>query len=164
VRLFDLHAIVAFLMFAIFGSMVVTAAGYRHEARLVPLVVGIPALLLAAWQMYVEIRQGGSSADRGSEGSPRDVRTPQPGGHAATRSKEAEAVAWLLLVTGLVLAGGMVTGGTIGVMLCQRMWLRESWRTTFAGGLAAILVLHFCFERALGQTLFEGWLFEWIAK
>ena len=58
-RLFDLHAIVAFLMFAIFGSMVVTAAGYRHEARLVPLVVGIPALLLAAWQMYVEIRQGG---------------------------------------------------------------------------------------------------------
>jgi hypothetical protein len=162
VRLFDLHVIVAFLMFAIFASMVGAAVGYRHEARLVPLVVGIPALLLAAWQLYTEIRPRGpaTSGERGA--STGDVRAPQPA-HALTKLREAEAVAWLLLVTGLVLAGGMVAGGTIGVMLCQRIWLRESWRMTLTGGLVAILVLHFCFERALGLALFEGWLFEWIS-
>jgi hypothetical protein len=164
VRLFDPHIIVALLMFAIFSTMVGTAAGYRYEARLVPLVVGIPAMLLAAWQLYSEIRTHESSAAVRASATADEAGGVAAGIPTTTRSAETESIGWLLLVTGLVLMGGMVAGGTIGVMMCQRIWLRESWRTTAMGGVVAILVLHFCFERALGMALFEGWLVAWIGR
>lgn len=163
-RLFDLHVTVALLMFAVFSAMVGTAAGYRSEARLVPLVVGIPAMLLAAWQLYREIRTHGSSAIVAANASANEAAEVAAGVSTARRLSEAASIVWLLLVTSLVLTGGMVGGGTIGVMLCQRIWLRESWRTTVMGGVVAILVLHFCLERALGVALFEGWLVEWMRR
>jgi len=161
-RLPDLDVTVALVVFGIFAAMVGAAVGYTYEARLVPLVVGVPALLLAAWQL----RQ--AFVRRPSEAPPPAVGGRYPGSdtdaEADRRSNEALAVLWLLVFTTIVIIGGLVVGGTIGVMACQRIWLRETWRTTALGGAMAIFVLHVCLGRALGFELFEGLVAEWIRR
>ena len=58
----DLDIAVALVVFGIFAAMVGAAVGYTYEARLVPLVVGVPAVLLAAWQLRQELVRRPSDA------------------------------------------------------------------------------------------------------
>lgn len=151
-RLLDTDTVVAAVLLAVFAAMAVVAAGYPPEARFVPLVVAVPATLLAAWQLSREVAKRRSA---------RDVpRTPTKGNGDASHA--GIAIGWLFLFTLIVLSGGFVVGGTLAVMTSQRLWLRESWRTTVGGGVLAFVGLQFCFERLLGLTLFSGWVAEWI--
>ncbi len=147
----SLDTTVAGVLAAVFGAMVALAAGYPPEARLVPLAVGIPAAVLAGWQLLGELaraRLGMNEAmHRAEEGS---------------SSREWIAVCWLVLFSLMVLAGGFVIGGTIAVMTSQRFWLRESWPTTVISGITALAITVLCFERALGLVLYGGWLVGWI--
>lgn len=54
-----------FVMFAIFATMVYVSFGYPEGARFMPLVVGVPALLLCGLQLMLDLRaapQGGEDA------------------------------------------------------------------------------------------------------
>jgi hypothetical protein len=161
VRLPDLDIIVALVVFMILSAMVGTAVSYTYEAGLVPLVVGVPAMLLAGWQLWMQILIRRSRVAQPPGLSDGDM-TADEGRRAHGSSREAIAVFWLLLFTAMVLIGGLVVGGTLGVMTCQRIWLRESWRTTARGGAFAVLVLHIFFERGLGLGLFHGWFVAWM--
>jgi hypothetical protein len=161
VRLPDLDIIVAVVVFVILSAMVAIAVSYTHEARLAPLVVGVPAVLLAGWQLWVEILTRRSRVAQPPGTSDGDNAVDETRG-AHAWSREAIAIFWLLLFTTMVLIGGLVVGGTLGVMTCQRIWLRESWRTTAWSGAFALLVLHVFFERGLGLGLFHGWFVEWM--
>lgn len=147
----SLDTAVAAALFAIFVVMVAVATRYPREARLVPLVVGVPAMLLAGWQLSREMTRSRSAAVE-----------PARGARVFMTRAEGRSLAWLAFFTLMVLAGGFVVGGPIAVMACQRFWLGESWRTTLFGGALAFIVAHVCFERALGLVLFSGWLAEWI--
>lgn len=160
-RLPDLDIIVALVVFVILSAMVGTAVSYTYEARLVPLVVGVPAMLLAGWQLRVQILTPGSRVAQ-PPGTADGDNTEDERRPAHAWSREAVAVFWLLLFTSMVLMGGLVVGGTLGVMASQRIWLRESWRTTVWGGAVALLVLHVFFERGFGLALLDGWFAEWM--
>jgi hypothetical protein len=134
---------VASTLFAVFAAMVAAAASYPQEARLVPLIVGVPAMALAGWQLWREL-----TGERAKMDEP--------------ATNEGASIAWLAFFALLVLAGGFVAGGTIAVMVCQRFWLRERWRTALIGGAVALFVSYACFERGLGLTLFGGWIANWV--
>jgi ABC-type sugar transport system permease subunit len=163
-RRFDLHIVVAGGVFLIFSVMVAMALRYTYEARLVPLVIGLPAAILAGWQLARELIARGARLDqrRGASGSghPVTVERDEPG----DASREAIAIVWLLLFTMMVVGGGFVIGGTLAVVVCQRIWLRESWRTAVLGGVIAFSVMFLCFERLLGLTLFNGLFVDWINR
>lgn len=148
----DTNLVVASTLLAVFTAMVVAATRYSYEARLVPLLIGIPAVLLAGWQLWREL------ANRGSQG---DDREGTGEGHRDA-SRERAAIIGLVLFVLTVLAGGFVVGGTLAVMAGQRVWLHERWRTTAQGGLVAFVILYVFFERLLGLSLFNGWIAEWI--
>jgi hypothetical protein len=139
---------VAAVLFAVFAGMVAAAARYPPEARVVPLVIGIPGLVLSAWQVAREIARCRSSAAESAAADEPDA------------SDQGQAVLWLMVFVLLVLAGGFVVGGTLAVMVSQRFWLRESWRTTLIGGAVAFVTMSFGLERQLGLVLFTGWLME----
>lgn len=160
----DPHLIVALAVLVIFATMVAVATTYGHEARLVPLVIGIPAMSLAGWQVFREVRHRAPHTAGPGTASANQRDESRAASADADRSSDTEPIVWLLLFTGVVLLGGLVAGGTLGVMGCLRIWLRESWRTTATGGAVAIFVLHFCFERGFGMALFGGWLVEWMSK
>jgi hypothetical protein len=144
--------IVAVLVCALLTCMVVAAAAYPPEARLVPLVIGIPSALLAAWQLYRDAA-GRGGADEGTDGA----------NQTGSRSAAARSIAWVLLFTLAVLAGGFEVGATLAVMVTYRVWLRESWRITATGGAVAFFLSYVCFERLLGLPLFPGWIALWIS-
>jgi hypothetical protein len=130
--------------------MVGVASGYPPQARLAPLVVGIPAAVLAAGQLV-----------RGL--STRDRRVAQPAGESATEaSRLVRGSLWFTLFVLVVLAGGLTLGGPVGVFASQRFWLKESWRTSTVSAAVAFLLVHVVLEGQLGIAPFEGWIEAWL--
>ena len=132
-------------LLAVFASMTVTAGGFPAAARLMPLVVGIPAILLAAWELW--------GAWRATDGE--SVAGP------LTRGGQIAALAWFAGFVLAIVAGGFLVGGITAVVTAQRFWLRETWRTACLGGIAAFAVLAGGIQRGLGQPLFEGIVTGW---
>jgi ABC-type sugar transport system permease subunit len=147
-RLLDIT--VAGAVFITLAAMVVTALGYPPEARLVPLVIGIPTLLLAAFQLWRDATRLSTTA------------TAVDGHHPPEKPTEGRALRWLFFFVLLVLAGGFTFGGSLAVVVSQRFWLRESWRIALIGGAIAFLLLHFVLERQFGLSLFSGWVAAWM--
>jgi hypothetical protein len=128
-------------MLVVFAGMTATAAGFPPAARLLPIVVGVPAIALSAWELWRIWH-----ADQ----------TP-----ARHRAGQGAALAWFAGFVLAIAAGGFLVGGIAGVVALQRFWLRESWRTACLGGVAACAVLAGGIERGLGQPLFEGVVTGW---
>jgi hypothetical protein len=141
---------VAAALLAIFAVMTATAAGYPAAARLMPLVVGVPAVGLTLWELW------------------RAWRTPHDSASDRRGSGQGAALAWFIAFVLAVVAGGFIVGGIAAVVTVQRFWLRESWRTACLGGIAAFVVLAGGIERGLGQPLFEGvvtgWAQTWLGR
>jgi TctA family transporter len=152
-----LRIAVAVVVCGVFAGMVLLAIGYPPLARLIPLLIGIPSLALAA-----SLLAGEWLAVSTPPIVP--VESSGPVRDAASRWRELEAIVWLLASSAIVLAAGLVIGGTIAVMACQRIWLRDSWRATAGGGIIALLVVHVALERGLGLRLFEGLLLPWLLR
>ena len=132
-------------LLVVFAGMTATASGFPAAARLMPLVIGIPAIVLAAWELWSSWR---AAAREPSAGLP-------------TRAGQAVALAWFAGFVVAIVAGGFIVGGTAAVVTVQRFWLRESWRTACVGAAAAYAVLAGGIERGLGQPLFEGVITGW---
>ena len=93
--------------------------------------------------------------------------------HAASREPAASparlshrsqgvAFAWFVAFVLAIVAGGFSIGGVAAVVVAQRFWLRESWRTSLIGGAVAFVVLVAGIDRGLGQPLFEGVVTGWV--
>jgi hypothetical protein len=134
---------VAATLLLVFVAMTARAVAYPPAARLMPLVIGIPAILLAAWELWSLWRTEDAPASR-----PR-------------RAGQARALGWFGGFVLAIAAGGFIVGGIAAVVTAQRFWLRESWRTACIGGVAAFVVLAGGIERGLGQPLFEGVVTGW---
>ena len=65
------------VLLVIFAGMTATATGFPPAARLMPLAVGIPAILLTAWELWRAWRatDGEAPASRSRAGSARACRS-----------------------------------------------------------------------------------------
>jgi hypothetical protein len=137
---------VAAAICAVFAAMAIAATTYPPQARLVPLIVGIPATILAACQVAREI-----------------ARPPaQPLDDQAEVAGIARGSLWILLYLAIVLLGGFTWGGPIAVTTIQRFWLKEAWKTSIVSGLAAFVLIYVVLQEQLGVVLFEGWIDRWL--
>ena len=143
---------VGLALLALFGGMVVAASGYPAAARLMPLVVGIPALALTAWELRRAVAHATCHRAR------RGPRAPRAAGAGRRRS----CGSWPFVLA--IVAGGFSIGGVAAVVVAQRFWLRESWRTSLIGGAIAFAVLFAGIDRGLGQPLFEGVVTAWVRR
>jgi hypothetical protein len=133
----------AMTLLAVFAVMTARAVAYPPAARLMPLVIGMPAMLLAAWELWSLWRTEGEAAS-----GPR-------------RAGQGRALAWFAGFVLAIAAGGFIVGGIAAVVTTQRFWLRESWRTAGIGGVTAFVVLAGGIQHGLGQPLFEGVVTGW---
>jgi hypothetical protein len=132
---------------AFFLATVLAAGTYQPEARLLPWVVGVPALGLVALQVTRVLRAPIAAADAHVSG---------------VSGADLQAVVWWGLFAVVVILGGVLAGGVVAVFVTQRFWLRESTRTALVGALVAVSLLYFGFERQLGVGLFRGLLAGWL--
>lgn len=137
--------LISAIMVAIFATAVGLAFTYDPDAGRMPLVIGIPGLLLSAVQLVKELRQ-------------KDTHLFTPD----IRRKEVQMLLWFVsFVAGLILFGFLYAGPTL---VATYLYLRgrEKWYVALAGGAFTAVVLYGIFEQFLGLPLFDGLVFQWL--
>jgi hypothetical protein len=132
-------------MVLVFAGAVLLSFTYAPEARFLPLVIGIPGLILSIAQLVTELRQ-----------HPDMVIIPEE------RRREAKMFAWFLtFVAGLVFFGFLYAGP---LLVAAYLYFsgRERWYSAIAAAVITWGILYGVFERFLGLPLFEGLLSQWI--
>ncbi len=138
------------VMLAIFAGMVLTAAGYPPETRLLPFVIGIPGTVLCLLQLAQEVRAAGK--DRTAAAST---------GGSARRRREFIMIAWFLgLVLGILLFGFLFIT-PVAVFAFLYFDQREPLRLAAVMAASAFAVLYLVFEVLLELILFRGLLIDW---
>jgi hypothetical protein len=132
--------VTAGVMLAIFVTAVAIALIYfPASARMLPLVVGIPGILLSALQFVNELRQT----------DPKKV-SPE------VRAGEIRMVIWFGVFAATILALGFIYGSPLLIAAYLHVQAKEKWYTTLLGALLAWVILEFVFSRGIGIVLYEG--------
>jgi small-conductance mechanosensitive channel len=134
------------IMVAIFAIAVGLAFTYSSDARFLPLVIGIPGLVLSLVQFVKEWR----------ERRPPPVVTPEE------HRREGKMFAWFIAFVGGLILFGFLYAGPLLVAAYLYFAGREKWYVALAAALFAWAVLYGIFERFLGLPLFEGLVLQWI--
>lgn len=139
--------VVAGTMLAIFAIMVGLAFTFPGEARFLPLVIGIPGLVLSAAQFAIELR-----------GKDEDEKVYS----ADDRMAELKMFGWFFaFIAGIILFGFPYAGPAIVGLYLHFSW-GEKWYVSLGAAAFAWAILHGIFDYMLGLPLFEGLVYEWI--
>jgi hypothetical protein len=136
------------VMLALFAGMTGIALSYPPDARLLPLVIGIPGTLLCASQLVLDLRR-------------HRRQRATPGRHAAGATRrELAFLGWLAAFVIGVLLLGFPYGAPALVFVFLYWGQGERLASAGAAAVGLLLFLHIVFARALGLPLFEGLLIE----
>ena len=148
------------VMFAIFVIMVVIAWDYPPQSRFLPLVIGIPGIVLTLVQLWVDVR-------RDVRGRPSPTsRTKASGSHQGTSQLRRELVLFAYfvgLVAGVLLFGFWVTV-PVFLVVFLRLHERENWKFVIALTGASWLAIYIIFDQLLGIVLHTGFLTEYLKR
>lgn len=137
--------VISALMVLVFGGAVAISLGLDPRAARLPLVVGIPGLILSVVQLVKELR----------ETNPEMFSIEH-------RRRELIMFGWFFgFVGGLVLFGFMY-GGPVLVAVFLYFSGREKWYVCLGAAAFAAVVLYGVFEQFLGLAVFRGLLFQWL--
>lgn len=167
------------LMLVLFSVMVIIATSYPPGARMMPLVVGIPGILLCVFQLvldwlnahHAKITEHFHSAPRAGEEQSAEIVAEIPGA-AQELEAQAEEPEWgpetvrdevriwayfLLYISGVILFGFLPS---IPVLVTVYLWREAKVRFIFAllAGLACVTLLHVLFESVLRFELYQGYI------
>jgi len=137
--------LVSGIMVLVFATAVLLSFTYAPEARFLPLVIGVPGLVLSVAQLASELRQ-----------NPGIIVIPEE------RRREARMFAWFIIFVGGLVFFGFLYAGPALVAAYLYFSGRERWYTATAAALVTWAILFGVFERFLGLPLFEGLLSQWI--
>ena len=134
----DGRIVTACIMVMIFAAMVAVAFSYGADARFLPLLVGIPGLILSVVQLIIE------------------VCAPCP----STRHNEYRNAfimfSWFIAFVVAIVLFGFIIAGPILASLYLSIYARERWYVSLGSGALAWLALYGGFDRLLRLPLFGG--------
>ena len=149
-------AVLSGVLTAAFGGYFGMALGYPGLARLFPLVIGIPGLLLAATQFTTDLRGA----------APR--RIARVGGTAwATRAaawarQELGVLGWAAALVALTLVLGFSVSIPLFLVLFLRLRGKERWPLTLALAGSGWAFVHMVFAVGMKVFLFRGFAVHWL--
>ena len=139
----------ALIMLLIFLSMSLMALGFTDKARLMPLLVGIPGILLGIVQLTSEIRQ---SAWRSADEADSD----------ALSKAERNMFLWIFIFFFGLLGFGFTYAAPIVVFAFMYAGKKESLLVALIGAAGTWAVLFGFFEQVMQLPLFKGLIVEWL--
>ena len=140
--------ILACIFLGIFLVVVLVATGYNRKARLMPLVVGVPGLVLSVGEVARQVLR---------KREPRLKETAARG--TDEYQKTLRAIGWMVLLVALI----WILGFTIGLPLFSMLFMKarkESWVTSIIITLIGVGVIYFLFGKGLEMSLYKGLLFQ----
>lgn len=135
-------------MLVFFGTLSGIALTLPPTAALMPLIVGIPAVILCIVQLVNDLRRG-EAEEGGEEGATSDA------GRERLRA-EISMFFWIFLFLGGILAFGFQYAAP--VLVLAFIWLGKGEKFVYglAGAILTGVVLYLVFNRMLGLEVFPG--------
>ncbi len=138
--------LVSGIMVVVFATAVGLSFTYAPETRMLPLVIGIPGLVLSIIQFFTELR----------------THPAEPAVTPEEHHREGRMFAWFFVFVGCLVAFGFLYAGPALVAAYLYFSGRERWYVALIAAAFAWTVLYGVFEQFLGLPLFEGLLTQWI--
>lgn len=150
---FDSKILTTLAMLVLFGGASLLALGLPAKAAFMPLLVGIPGVLLCAAQLVLDVRAARRIDDPSEPAEP-------PSTEKESGRSEFEMFFWLGVFTALLLGLGFVIGGPIAVLLFVHFEKNNNWLNAMFAAGGTFAVLFGVFIWMLELTLFDGFLIE----
>lgn len=145
--IFDGRLATTLAMLALFAGACVLALGLPQKAAFMPLLIGIPGVLLCLWQLVLDLRRAPEAVaekdQKRSEGR-----------------SETEVFLWLAGFSVALIGFGFVVGGPLIVFAFVRFSSRESTLNAFFAAAGTFAVIWGVFIWLLELPLFEGLVLE----
>lgn len=132
---------------------VVTAAGYSSKARLVPLVVGLPTLALALYQVVKLLRT--PVLDQACDPDEDEDVVPCADDEV-TRRNEFRSLGWVLGCFAAIWIVGFLYGLPLYAFLYAKVRGREGWLLSLIPAAVSFAVLYGVFVHGLHVPLYKG--------
>lgn len=136
-------------MLAIFSAMTAIALTYPGEAALMPLLVGIPGVILCCVQLATEALAQPTTTETIADAGPE---------RRARVKAEMAMFGWIVLFLAGILAFGFVYAAPLLVLAF--IWLGRGEKLAYGifGAIGTFAILYGVFDRILGLPLFPGLL------
>lgn len=154
-KIFNGQIITAAIMVAIFASMVGVSTTYPANARMVPLIIGIPGTILCLIQLVSEILA--------SYRLNLDAERPSPIS-SSELVREIKFFLWFPAFIASVLVCGFFVTTLVLVFLFLRLDQRESMKLSTSLSVGGALVLYVIFNLVLGLPLYPGFVYDWLVS
>lgn len=157
------------VMLTFFCVMVGLSLGFPAKARFMPLIVGVPGIILCLVQLAIDLFHSPKSAFHGAPraGVSHDIpgveaELPEFGPHTVPQ----EITMWTYLVS--FVAGILVFGFYASALVLLLTFLRReaeaSWKMTLSLAIGATIALYVAFGVLLRIQLFPGFFTPWLLK
>lgn len=143
------QAVLTLVMLAFFGTLSAIALTFPPSAALMPLIIGIPAVILCLVQLFSDLRAGIIEGDTHSGG--------YDAGHQRFKA-ELSMFFWIFAFLVGILAFGFVFAAPVLVLAFIWLGSREKFIYGLFGAIGTEVILYLVFDRLLGLTLFSGFV------
>lgn len=148
-KLLDQQNLTTIAMMAIFSVAILLSLSLPTKAAAMPLVVGIPGLLMCTAQLLIDNFRKGKTPPE--EDGPDSIEDDGSIGELAM-------FVWVGLFAAALLGFGFLIGGPLIVTAFVGVNYRENARHAIIAGLGTFAVLYGVFQVLLGLQLFEGFI------
>lgn len=159
------------IMLVIFTTMVGMSLEFPAKARFMPLIVGVPGIVLCLIQLAIDLFRTPSAsanasaiqvrtpANLSSEAGQAEAELPEFGPHTVRR----ELVMWGYFVAFIaaILAFGFYASVPVMLVAFLRMQADASWKFSLSLAAAATIALYLMFGALLGIQLHPGFVTPW---
>lgn len=142
----------------ILAVLVIMAMGYNRKARTMPLVVGIPGLVLAAVHILRETVSRPQLTE-GKEVIAEKAEDSIEGRNVEENKKIFAAIGWMVLLVGMIWLIGFIIALPLYTFVFMKS-RKENWLTSIIVASVGVGVIYFLFMMGLELTLYKGLLFE----
>lgn len=136
------------VMLLIFAAASILALDLPKKAAFMPLLVGIPGVILCLWQVILDLRR------------PPEIVVEKDEDDDGVGRSEMEIFLWFGAFSAALLGFGFVVGGPIVVFAFVRFASGESWKNAIVAGLGTFLVIWGVFIWLIELPLFQGLVLE----
>ena len=126
---------------------------YGARARMVPLLLLVPAIVLTVihlWIIYRHHRLQEEPAEGDGEDS-FEIDAPF--------SEEMKIIGWFIFFAALIWLTGFLVATPVFLLTFLRLWAKERWPLTIAIAGLSTLIIYLLVEVAFRVILYRGWLF-----
>lgn len=151
----------AVLFFLLLGYAVYEAFSFGLAARLLPLIIGIPAFCLSVLvlgaELHAQRRNTGQDSKVDGDSGGADDQSLQD--ERSLARKEWTVIAWLAGLVLFIYLIGILWAIPIFLILFMRLQGREPWKATLSVSFGTIAFIYLLFIVILRMQLYQGVLF-----